>query len=450
MQNYVLYFFLLFLPHTIAFAQSNVETEIDAKNAFELSIIDIFPDSFPEVSVVFQAKNSEGKPLWELGASEVNVYENGENCEVLSIKNISKNKPVNVGLIFDHSGSMDYLFEEENGKLKEYRPIDFAKNGILNFLEQLDLTKDSILFVGFSTEVDIVLPITNKVDEIRNIVKTIDPDGYTAFYDAMFVGVEKLNVECKSSKVLVALTDGQDNSSKHDYDEVINFAKENGVSIYVIGLGSVNEGVLSHIAGQTDGFYYHTNDPNNLTEIYLQIKDQIQSIYELEYASNLDFSDTMSNSMKFEFVNDTLKFLKPYSKFELPEEVQAYILVQEEKRLESLRNRNLLLAGLGIGILALGFGFVIRKNKKEAEIVLANIYPNPFQSEINAEFKIPADKTNCAFTLTDISGNIKQNNEINSTETSIKVDTLNLSPGVYIAQVTSSNGRSNSKKIVKK
>lgn len=83
-----------------------VQTEIKAENTFELFIIEIFPENFPEVSVVFQANNEFGKPLWTLQKSELQVTENGVEAEVLKLKNISKDKPVNVGLVFDHSGSM--------------------------------------------------------------------------------------------------------------------------------------------------------------------------------------------------------------------------------------------------------------------------------------------------------------------------------------------------------
>ena len=43
--------------------KAKFQTEIIPKNHFDLSILQVFPDSFPLVSVVFQAKDQLGDPL---------------------------------------------------------------------------------------------------------------------------------------------------------------------------------------------------------------------------------------------------------------------------------------------------------------------------------------------------------------------------------------------------
>lgn len=85
--------------------------------------------------------------------------------------------------------------------------IDYAKEGVIGFLEETTVSKDSILFVGFSTTVDEVIPLTNDVSEIKSIVDKIEPAGFTAFYDALYVAIEELS-QSTSKSVIVALTDG--------------------------------------------------------------------------------------------------------------------------------------------------------------------------------------------------------------------------------------------------
>lgn len=158
-----------------------------------------FLKNFPEVSVVFQANNEFGKPLWTLDKSELQVTENGVETEVLRLLNISKDKPVNIGLVFDHSGSMvdnPMQMPSEVQTMQEYyfygyplpegyvMAIDYAKEGVIGFLEETTVSKDSILFVGFSTTVDEVIPLANDISEIKSIVNKIEPGGSTAFYDA--------------------------------------------------------------------------------------------------------------------------------------------------------------------------------------------------------------------------------------------------------------------------
>ena len=141
---------ILFINTLICFGQTeNIQTEIKSENIFDLSIIKVYPDSFPNVSVVFQAKNKFGKPLWTLDKSEIQVKENYQDCEVLKLLNISKDKPINIGLVFDHSGSMvdnpaqmpkdvetmqDYYFYGLEMPKDYVMAIDYAKEGVLGFL----------------------------------------------------------------------------------------------------------------------------------------------------------------------------------------------------------------------------------------------------------------------------------------------------------------------------
>src|SRR3954463_10064952 len=83
-----------------------VETEISSDRIFELSVIRVYPDSFPDVSVIFQARNKAGKPLWLLKKEELKVNENGKECEVKRSIPFTNNKPLNLAMVLDHSGSM--------------------------------------------------------------------------------------------------------------------------------------------------------------------------------------------------------------------------------------------------------------------------------------------------------------------------------------------------------
>jgi hypothetical protein len=78
-----------------SFAQENnlIETELTSVTAYDLSVIQVFPDSFPQVSIIFQAKNELEEPLWLLEEKDFGIRENGQECEIIDIRNISKNTP---------------------------------------------------------------------------------------------------------------------------------------------------------------------------------------------------------------------------------------------------------------------------------------------------------------------------------------------------------------------
>jgi len=55
---------ILFISTINCFGQTeNIQTEIKSENIFDLSIVKVYPESFPTVSVVFQAKNKFGRPF---------------------------------------------------------------------------------------------------------------------------------------------------------------------------------------------------------------------------------------------------------------------------------------------------------------------------------------------------------------------------------------------------
>jgi hypothetical protein len=53
---------------------NEVQTEITSENEYELSIVRVYPDSFPEISVVYQAQNKLGMPIWEMTPDELSMY----------------------------------------------------------------------------------------------------------------------------------------------------------------------------------------------------------------------------------------------------------------------------------------------------------------------------------------------------------------------------------------
>lgn len=439
----------------------NVQTEIKSENIFDLSIIKVYPDSFPNVSVIFQAKNKFGKPLWTLDKSEIQVKENYQDCEVLRLLNISKDKPINVGLVFDHSGSMvnnpiktpkdaetmqNYYFYGLPLPKDYVMAIDYAKEGVLGFLDETKASNDSILFVGFSTTVDKIYPLTNDVSGIKSFVEKVLPEGRTSFYDALFLTIENLS-KGSSKSVIVALTDGQDNESKHSFQEVIDLAIEKEIGIYTIGLGNVDRLLLDQVSEKTGGFYYHTNDPEKLKEIYLNIKEQIRSIYQVDYtSSNLDYLEE-ERDFRFSFVNDTLEFANNSAIYSLPPETISYLEKKEQERV--IQERNQLILG-GVGILLLGLGsFLIYRRRKNA-LTLSKTYPNPFNNELNIEYNVPKSSTNIFLKMIDINGNIVFETKFSKNEGTEKIQLDNLTSGTYFVQISNDTNTSKTMKVIKK
>lgn len=286
-----------------------------SENGIELSIEQVTA-SPPKVSVSFYAQYSTGVPIWNFSQKNVSVKENGKACKIIALKSKADSRPITVGLVIDHSKSMEedpsQLYSKDGKPLFSYddndniivpidyvSPLDYAKNAILNFTSQFNLGKDYIAVTGFSSTVDVKLPPTQSKESIQNIITKLEPNGRTALYDAIYNGLNQIE-QTDGIKALVVLTDGHDNESKTKPDDIINLALKTGTSIYLIGLGNVAITELQSIADQTRGLFYHTNSAASLQEIYGNISKELNRGYELTYISPSTKSETRSISLSIQ------------------------------------------------------------------------------------------------------------------------------------------------------
>ncbi len=324
------------------FGQNQIRGHLKTRDSIEFSIINVLPDSFPTVSIIFKGHKANGDPLWNLKKEDFQVTENGKNSNVKSLTPISRNKPINIGIVLDHSQSMleDYslLFDKNGKELFSYdtttfepilprgyvSPIENGKATTKEFANSFNFKKDFISVIGFSSTVDKILPLTNDKEKIDSIINSMQADSLTALYDAMLTGLNQLDAT-NGVNVLVTLTDGQNNKSKSSWTDVIEKATFLDIPIYIIGLGNVNKDTLQMISDRTNGQFIYTETSKSFSEIYTRISKEIQSFYDLRYESRNLSTIASKRNLTITFLpndnkSDTLKY-----DFELPDEVVVYL-----------------------------------------------------------------------------------------------------------------------------
>ena len=277
-------------------------------------------------------------------------------------------------------------------------PIIHAKKGIQQFIESGELNQDSVQLIGFTGKVDQVSKFSNQSEYLLRFLKRMYANGATAFYDAVAAAVTSLE-KMEGKKVIIALTDGLDNSSTISQKKAEEIAKTAGIPIYSIGFGGANRKALESLTSATNGFSYFTNDPKQLAAIYLQIKQQIRSIYELCYRSQALDNLSAERDIEFYFTNDSLSFENPDVSYELPSQAITYL---EERKKKIEQEENLLLAGGAGTVLLLGIGafFIFRKKKNK----LVKTYPNPFKENFTLSYELYSKEGELQ--VIDASGNI--------------------------------------------
>lgn len=193
---------------------------------------------------------------------------------------------VDVALVLDRSGSMASLGENPP------QPLTDVKSAASFFVGKLRST-DQASLISFANEASNPIDST-LTSNFKQVISAIDAISInkkglqnTNIADAIAKAREELlSVRHKndSLKVMITLTDGVANrpeqSGDSTYAETVarneaELAKQNGISMYTIGLGKdINANFLSNIASSTDEFYLAPTT-ETLTNIYSQIATKI-------------------------------------------------------------------------------------------------------------------------------------------------------------------------------
>jgi Ca-activated chloride channel family protein len=290
--------------------------------------------------------------------------------------------------------------------------------------------------------VDKVLKLSNNETVINNMIKSMEADSMTAFYDALMVGIQQVKEE-EGLNVLVALTDGNDNMSKNTYKEVISYAKESNVPIYLIGLGNVNTDSLKLLADNTDGQFFYANSATVLNEIYDKISTKLQAFYDMTYISpNLEV-DSNERTLEITFIKEEIHLITEKERFDIDENVLTYMFEKEAEK----KRLYLIYGGLGLEVLvAGGIFFHFYSKRKNVELKIAKVYPNPTTGIVTLIIENNKSKEGL-LTVFNQSGNQVQQEKISSNS---EVNLEHLPSNLYFLSVSFDGNNSKPVKLLKK
>lgn len=164
------------------------------------------------------------------------------------------------------------------------------------------LTLDHGAAVDIVNGLEIPKPIRDRRGKVIN-EESLKLDLATAIGDGVALGVDRLRGAKAKSKVLVLLTDGDNNAGAVDPLEAAMIAHESGIKLYTIGIGHngvvplpqedefgnrvlvgarfpINEELLREMAHSAGGEYFHASDSAGLAHVYSQIDRLEKSQFE--------------------------------------------------------------------------------------------------------------------------------------------------------------------------
>lgn len=243
----------------------------------KVKIGEIDDSYFPAVITYVSVTDGGDNPVDELEWYNFVVLDNGKKTESLKIVPRSEqraNQRTNIELVFDESPSM-------NGE-----PIEIAKEAGKQFID-LKGDNDWVGVKAFGGSVFDLQGLTQDSGSILEAIEGIGECQGTAVYDAVSSAVSTLATST-GRKVVVLLSDGEDNSSSTNLEAAIKKANENGVSVFVIALGSFKINPLQELAKQTGGQLFQAPTQEELKQIYVRINSLVKKEYKLQYLATPD------------------------------------------------------------------------------------------------------------------------------------------------------------------
>lgn len=182
-------------------------------------------------------------------------------------------------MAIDLSGSMQERDFAVNGRATTR--LGVVKDAAEDFITRR--AGDRLGLVLFSDRAYLQAPLTfdrEAVAELLGQAQVGLTGQKTAIGDAIAVSVKRLMDRPEDGRVLVLLTDGANNEGVMEPEKAAALAKELGIRIYTIGVGSgasrdLDEGTLIRIAETTGGAYFRATDARGLAQIYRAI-DQLE------------------------------------------------------------------------------------------------------------------------------------------------------------------------------
>src|SRR5215469_657799 len=170
--------------------------------------------------------NSIGWPVAGLAQQDFVLYAGLQTVPVAYFREHNKDDPVAVAVVVESSGSMGSKWPS-------------VKESLGNFLMNLSPCEEVGLF-AFNSQVYLLQPFSSDHRTAAEKIGLINPDGKSALYDATNAALQRLEGTHYSSRKLILITDGLDNSSTVTEQAVAARAATDDIPIYAIGIGDPN------------------------------------------------------------------------------------------------------------------------------------------------------------------------------------------------------------------
>lgn len=245
------------------------------------------------VHLVASVMDRRNKFVTNLSRKDFRVYEDGKQ-QPITIFSRQIDMPLRIGMLLDTSNSIR-------------QRLHFEKDAAIDFLYNVIRRHRDLAFaMTFDNEPEVIQDYTDDVGQLSSVIQRQNAGGGTALNDAVYAASQKLmtappatgpNTEVR--RVIVLISDGDDDLSNHTLSGAIQMADRAGVSIYAISTNnnwvtidtpvpeklhkSEGDKVLQEYADETGGRVFFPYRIDDLAQSFLDIGNELRSQYLIGY-----------------------------------------------------------------------------------------------------------------------------------------------------------------------
>jgi VWFA-related protein len=232
------------------------------------------------VNILFTVADRRGKFVTNLKKDDFRVFED-ERAQTITNFSSETDLPLTIALLVDTSGSIRDKLQFEQRAATEF------------FYSTLQRGKDKAMIISFDSGVDLIQDFTDDPEKLSGAVQKIRAGGGTSLYDAIYLAVTQKLAGQQGRRVVILITDGDDNSSRISLTETLEAAQKNDVTVYAISTNSTisagskdqerGDKTLKKFASETGGKPFFPLKIQDLASSFVGIRDELRAQYQIGY-----------------------------------------------------------------------------------------------------------------------------------------------------------------------
>jgi VWFA-related protein len=259
------------------------------------------------VNILFNVRDKRGGLIGNLNKDDFTIAEEGKQQQIKYF-NRETDLPLTIGLLIDVSASQQNLIEIE-------------RNAAYQFFGSVLRKQDLAFLISFGADAELLQDYTSSPALLRKgldglhvnsdvgglhpgPVPTISQPRGTILYDAVYLAASDQLKGQVGRKVLVLITDGEDQGSRYKIRDAIEAAQRADAILYGFyyvdrafyaqyggGFGGTSDSALRQMCEETGGHVFHIDRKTTLQDAFSQLQDEMRSQYAIGYSPSNSAKD---------------------------------------------------------------------------------------------------------------------------------------------------------------